>query len=299
MNVMENKNTKPPKGDLLFQHYLVVFLDILGQRRILREIKNLPTNEKEKDSFISNLKQAIGKVDKVRDAFQDFFEAASSYVPNTKLVPPEHREEFIASQKSEAYFYGFSDSIIIAVPMMSDDENCTAINGVYSALVATSGIGLIALAATITLRAGLDVGVATQIEGKEIYGPALERSYFLESHLAEYPRFVVGNELINYLHLVENQQYKSRLGMVAKGVAKFCRQMIIQDTDGRFMLDFMGVRSKETAHNSIDTEVVKLARDFVVSQHKKYFDEENQKLASRYFRLMRYFNSRAKLWGLE
>ena len=296
---MINQNIKSPKGDLLFQYYLVVFLDILGQRRMLREIKNLPTNEKEKGNFIRKLKETIGKVDKVRDAFQDFFEAANSYVPNTKLVPPEHRKEFIASQKSEAYFYGFSESIIIAVPLMSDDENCTAMNGVYSALVATSGIGLIALAATITLRAGLDVGVATQIEGKDIYGPALERAYFLESQLAEYPRFVVGNELINYLLWVENQQCKSRLGIVAKGMAKFCRQMIIQDTDGRFMLDFMGVRSKEMADNSIDTEVVKLARDFVVSQYKKYFDDENQKLASRYFRLLRYFNSRAKLWGLE
>ena len=125
---MEKSIANRKKGDLTFQRYLVVFLDILGQRRILRQIKDLPTNEKEKDNFIKKLQQTIGKVDKVRDAFQDFFEAANSYVPNTKLVPPEHREEFIRAQKSEAYFYGFSDSIIIAVPLKCNDENCTAIN---------------------------------------------------------------------------------------------------------------------------------------------------------------------------
>ena len=182
---------------------------------------------------------------------------------------------------------------------MSNDDNCTAINGVYSALVATCGIGFISLAATIVLRAGLDIGIGTQIEGKEIYGPALERAYYIESNLAEYPRFVVGTELINYLLWVENQQCKTRLGEVAKGMAKFCKEMIIRDTDGRFMLDFMGEKSKETADNSIDIEVVKLARDFVVSQHQKYVNAENDKLSSRYFRLLKYFNSRKRIWGVD
>lgn len=66
-----------------------------------------------------------------------------------------------------------------------------------------------------------------------------------------------------------------------------------------FMLDFMGEKSKETADDSIDAEVVKLASDFVVSQHQKYVNDENEKLASRYFRLLNYINSRKKLWGVE
>ncbi len=284
---------------MVFQHYLIVFLDILGQRSILREIRDLPTNEEEKEVFLDKIRQTVGKVDRLRNAFSDFFKASSSHIPNTDLVPPEHREEFIASQKSEVYFYSFSDSIIVAVPLMSDDENCTAINGVYSALVATCGIGFISLAATIALRAGLDVGIGTKIEGQEIYGPALERAYFIESNLAEYPRFVVGKELINYLLWVENQQCKTRLGLVAKDMAKFCREMIIRDTDGRFMLDFMGEKSKETADNSIDTEVVNLAYDFVVSQHQKYVKAENDKLSSRYFRLLNYINSRKRIWGVD
>jgi hypothetical protein len=218
------------------------------------------------------------------------------YKPNTALVSAEQKEEFIASQKSEAYSYGFSDSIIIAVPLMNVDENCTAINGVYSAMFATSSLGFLALANGIALRGGLDVGVATQIHDKEIYGPALERAYFLESQLAEYPRFVVGEELINYVRWVENQQHTTRFGLVAKEIAKFCKQMIIRDTDGRFMLDFMRKKLKESADNTIDLEDIKLAREFIISQHNEYLNNGNQKLASRYYRLLRYFNSREKLW---
>ena len=223
----------------------------------MREIKDLPVDDGEKELFLEKIRKTVGKVDVLRKAFREFFNASKSYVTNTDLVPPEVREEFILSQKSEAYFYGFSDSIIIAVPLMNDDENCTAINGIYSSLVATCGIGFIGLAATIALRAGLDIGVGTKIEGNEIYGPALERAYFIESNLAEYPRFVVGKELINYLLWVENQQCKTRLGMVAKGLAKFCREMLIMDNDGRVMLDFMGKKSKEAVDDSIDEEVVK------------------------------------------
>lgn len=296
---MNNHINKANKSDLVFQHYLIVFLDILGQRSILREIKDLPTNDNEKGIFLDKIRKTIGKVDKLRNAFRDFFDASNSHVPNTDLVPAELREEFISAQKSEAYFYGFSDSIIVAVPLMSNDENCTAINGVYSALVATCGIGFLGLAATITLRAGLDVGIGTQIEEQEIYGPALERAYYIESNFAEYPRFVVGKELINYLLSVENQQCKTRLGVVAKSMAKFCKEMIIRDTDGRFMLDFMGEKSKEAADNSIDAEVVRLAHDFVVSQYQKYVKEENEQLSSRYFRLLKYINARKKNWGVE
>lgn len=296
---MKDRNIEGQDEKLLLQHYLIVFLDILGQRSSLREITTLPTNETEKHEFVVKLQGTIGKVDAVRRAFRDFFNAAELHTPNTSLVPAEHREEFIASQKSETYFYGFSDSVVIAVPLMSRYENCTAINGVYSAFVATSGIGLFALADKIVLRGGLDVGIATKIEGTEIYGPALERAYFLESKLAEYPRFLVGKELFTYLHWVENQQCKTRLGEIAKTMAKFCREMIVQDTDGRPMLDFMGERAREAADTAISTDVVKLASDFVASQYKKHSDDENHKLSSRYFRLSMYVNSRAKQWGLE
>jgi hypothetical protein len=207
--------------ELLFQHYLVAFLDILGQRQSLRKLTALPTNEEEKTRFIAHIRESYAKVSRIRKDFKEYFDASDSYIPNTNLVPSEHQEQFIASQKDDVSFYGFSDSIIICVPLMSNDENCTALNGVYSTFVATSGLGLFALSEKIPVRGGLDVGIAAQIEEKEIYGPALERAVHLEHQIAEYPRFVIGNELLNYLSWVENQKYTSRLGEIAKNIAPF------------------------------------------------------------------------------
>ena len=194
---------------------------------------------------------------------------------------------------------GISDAIIIAVPLMSTDENCAAINGIRDAFVATCGIGLLSLSVHVPMRAGLDVGVATQINNKEIYGPALESAFYLESKLAEYPRFLIGKELINYLLWVENQKCNTRIGEVAKETAKYCRQMVIQDTDGRYMLDFLGEKIKEASEDVIDPNLVASAFNFVIEQYKKYLKDENDKLASRYYKLLRYFQSRKSIWGID
>lgn len=293
------KETNPPREDeILFQNYLVVFIDIIGQRSGLRKITSLPTNEAEKEEFIHKLKGTYGTVTTIRNAFKTFFEGSRAHVPDTSLVPAEQRDALIATQKSEEYFYGFSDSIIIAVPLASNDENCTAVNGIYFTLIATCGIGLISLASKIMLRGGLDVGVAAQIEDKEIYGPALERAYYLESNLAEYPRFVVGNELISYLQWVMKLQCKSIFGAQAKQMAKLCSEMIKQDDDGRYVLDFMGKRARESADNSINAEVVKSAIDFVRERYHRYLNDNDYKLSSRYFRLLRYLVRHAEEWGV-
>lgn len=290
------KNSK--NDSLFFQNYLIIFLDVLGQRQTLREIKQIPLIEEEKTNFIQKLKKTFGTVDFLRNSFKDYFEASNSFKTDLSLVPPELAQEFKACQKSEAYFYGFSDSIIIAVPLMSNDENCTAMNGIFTALVATAGISLLAMAGKTALRGGLDVGVAAQIQKNEIYGPALERAYYLESNIAEYPRFVVGNEFLEYLWWVKNSEYKTIRGEVAKEQAKLCRTFITQDSDGFFMIDFLGESLKNAAGDSIDLKIVKSAYEFLVSQHKKFVGQQNLKLISRYFRILNYFHSRAKIWGL-
>lgn len=284
---------------LLSQYYLVVFFDQLGQREVLRKITDIPTTDEEKKYFIDLMKESVGRVLNIRDSFKKHFDSLSSYVPNTNLVPPELQEEFAASQKFNLHFYGLSDAVIIAVPLMNEDENCAAVNGIYAAFIATCCIGLLSLSVKIPMRAGLDVGVATQNDDDEIYGPALERAYYLESNLAEYPRYLVGKELVNYLLVVENQKCKTRIGQVAKGMAKYCREMIIQDSDGRFMLDFLGEKIKEMSDNVVGQEIIISASEFVLSQVKKYTENDNAKMAARYYRLLRYFNSRKSIWGIN
>lgn len=285
--------------DYVSKYYLVVFIDILGQRESLRNIKSLPTNNEEAELFDEQILKTLGSVIKLRNAFDKYFRSANSFIPNTESIPPEFHQAFLSSQKPDIHYYGISDSIIIAVPLMddNDDENCTPTTGVFSAFVATCIMGLGALSDQLVFRAGMDVGVCTQIQDKEIYGPALERAYYLENKLAEYPRTIIGDQLLKYLFSIQKQQCKTPLGEFAKTTANLCTDMITQDTDGRFILDFLGKTAKEIFDDaSVDVKAYILARDFVISEYKRNTKENNHKLASRYFRLMSYIDSRKELW---
>lgn len=292
---MEHSNN----SDLIFQEYLIIFLDLIGQREALRKITGIPVSENEKDQFVELTKKSVGRVLFLRRSFKNYFEGMTSHVPNTNLVAPEHRQEFIESQKTSCHYYGLSDAIVIAVPLMNENENCTPINGIFSALAATCGITLLALSLKTPARAGIDVGVGVQIDDREVYGPALESAVRIEAELAEYPRLVVGRKLLAYLNLVENQKPQTRLGEIAAHMAKQCRKLMIQDTDGRIILDYLGNNIREVFENKIEKEIVLNAWNYINEQHKKHIEEENDKLSSRYFRMIRYFRSRLDSWGIE
>ena len=142
----------------------------------------------------------------------------------------------------------------------------------------------------MVFRGGLDVGIATLVEANEIYGPALTKAYRLESEVAEYPRFVVGRELLEFLESVENQDPKTELGVVARRVAAGCRRMIVQDTDGRHMLEFLGTEVRAAMGASFPPDVVTKGHDFVDGEYERFQKAGDEKLASRYFRLLQYYS---------
>jgi hypothetical protein len=76
-------------------------------------------------------------------------------------------------------------------------------------------------------------------------------------------------------------------------------EMIIRDADGRYMLDFLGPKIKEMVGNPIKREDVIAAHNFVESEYIKYTQQDNEKLMSRYFRLLHYFQHRRDVWELS
>ncbi len=171
-----------------------------------------------------------------RGWFLDFFNGVKKFDLDLSNIPPEYHKTFKDSHEIEFSFYSLSDATVITVPLGGDDENCKAMNGVNITLLSICGLASMALAHKVVLRGGIDVGIATQIDDKEVYGSALVRAIDLESEVAEYPRFVVGNELLQFLEAVSKQNSKTILGKIAKVNADQCRNMIVQDTDGRQIL---------------------------------------------------------------
>jgi hypothetical protein len=172
-------------------------------------------------------------------------------------------------------------------------------NGVELAVLSICGLAIGAFAIGMIFRGGLDVGIGTQIkETNEVYGSALVKAYQLEAEVAEYPRFVVGAGLLDFIETVQNQVPRTVFGKLATHDASACRRMILQDTDGRQMLDFSGAEVKTTLGAAVSASLVSRGYEFVHGEYGKFRASGQDKLASRYFRLEQYYCARKKVWGL-
>src|SRR5688572_20470172 len=100
---------------LAAEYYLVAFLDVLGQRAKIRKWKDLPENEREREVFISNLKETAGVVLGFRRVFQDFLQGLQTQSERSSSYSPEMRSVMNELIKHKIIIKTISDSMIIAV----------------------------------------------------------------------------------------------------------------------------------------------------------------------------------------
>lgn len=291
----KRRDSRSQQGKKVFElsYHLVLFVDILGQKEKIRQLKSVPIDDEQKEEVLKVLKDTAGVVIGTREVFKAFFDGALRERQIPRQVPKSLHDEYRVATKAEVNFRQFSDSLIISVPMHNDNEHCIPMNGIYYTLTSACAMLLYSLSAKHPIRGGIDVGVCIDIDTDEIYGAAIERAYTLESRFAEYPRILVGNELHNYLHNVANQEPKSRLGLVARELAKRCIDLIIVDSDGQYILNFLheSVLNLGEAYDNFDEQIIRPAYDFVKKNYTDYMQQENRKLGSRYGRLYEFLKT--------
>lgn len=167
------------------EYFFTAFVDVLGQRERLRQLRGLPTTDEEMEKTVAVLRETAGFVLWLRKTFLRFFEACNASTGTFNALAPQQRQLAAELMHSEVQCRGVSDSIIITVSLTNTDEHCTPMNGVHDALVAVSAMFLSALSVRHPVRGGIDVGVGLTLGPEEVYGAALERAYFLESVRAE------------------------------------------------------------------------------------------------------------------
>lgn len=280
--------------------YVVAFLDLLGQQDKLRQISVLPDqgNAEEVAAFKHQVMQMYGPVKALRTFFLRSINTLSSNTGDEKLQ--EHEKAFIQEFRScPVYSRTFSDSVIAHVPLRNDLSKypCRAIYGVLSAAAITF---LSCLANGNPIRGGIELGLGFNIETDEIYGPALARAYTIESKVAQYPRVVIGDELVRYLRAIAANPSTDREDMANATVAKACLNLLTQDDDGHAVLDYLGEDIRGVLQGLPDTaQIVLKAYDVVVNASDKLKEQRNTKLGFRYTLLRNYFEARLPSWGID
>lgn len=301
-----NKQMSEISNTASYRNYLVAFIDILGQKEAFQGLDEY--SEQSKSDFAKRLAKAHSEtvefVEQFRGNFESFFNAYMEEGESRLTVPEDKKEQFDAMRKVVLKHQRFSDCIQVFVPLEGTKYHANAINGVFGLLVACGSMLLLSLVQRKAIRAGLEVGLGTELNNGEVYGPALFKAYHLETEIAQYPRIILGNELINYLMNLSNKnpqipdQTMEDIELCSV-LASSCLKMVIQDTDGQPVLDYLGeefqrnIRASErtTEKPSFD-EMSSHAYNFVETEFQRWRKLKNGKLAIRYHLLRSYFRAR-------
>lgn len=282
------------------EYIAVAFLDLLGHREALRGLKRMP----ESPQGILRAKQvmqrtACAALEMRKDVlnFQSGFSGSGLRERGAEGSEIPLCKEGLFTGQPKMTVYGLSDAIVVAVQLGAPEEEHLPIMGVHRLLSTATMVMMKYLGLGHPLRGGIELGPGAIIEG-ELFGPALVRAYDLENHFAEYPRVVIGEELVRYLEIASKEVTSQEESLqIGAELAMECLDYVAVDTDDRFILDFLKKGAGGLAKGEELSLAFEVMHKFVSGQCQKNLEHGQEKLRARYHRLLGYFESRREYWG--
>lgn len=279
-------------------YYVAVYIDILGQGEKLSKIKKLPDTEEEKKKFFDFFRETVGAVKELHSSFDEFFKAYNKISPDMKAFiethPEEIQEQYYKSRKYDLKSLRFSDTIILCFTL--DSESTSApIHSIYTVLSSAASSFVILLSQGMPLRGAISIGIATELDDSGIYGSILHNLHYLESKKAEYPRIIVGDELVQMVNGFEAQSVTSKdiFGNMNKAMIPRIKRLIKRSDDGLHILNYL---DKGIADSLKDKR--KVVYDNLNSFVKKQLSacKDSEKLLSRYRQLNNFVRRNKNGW---
>ena len=300
---MMNKDSE--KFTTTFQHYIVAYIDVLGQKAELANLEKLLDNgERTGEPVLKAKRQTIDVVKKIRNDFLEFWKQRLHTKSNNSeyhKLTTEQKAQFKKLKYGDIKFRYISDGIIIYAPLviMKGEQR---IQDILSIITTAAHLILVKFGDNVAIRGAIELGWATKVEGwtknkedADIYGPVLTRVHYLENKVADYPRIIIGDRQIDYLKLrlqLSNEEPGNPQDKVNKICEKHCRSLICEDTDGQFIVDFLGEYMQGIIKSPDVAPLVKSGYQFVEQEYIRYKQARDSKMAFRYEHLMNYYLER-------
>lgn len=291
---MAAMNDTTPAG-FTFGHHVVALIDFLGQARDLAKWDYLPQSEDEQPEFISAVRDTYGRIMHWREQFEKMFASwlEPAGIPSWVTDPdPQDVEVFRKFQECPLGFVHFSDTIVVYSPITNPHGFLQAHNA--CAMIITCGVLLLsALAQKIVFRGAIEIGMAGRFPQTDLYGPVLAKAHYLESKVADYPRILVGLDLLSYLVALRDNPETDGPARANRGLAERCLRLLCQDEHGCWMVDFLSDEFATLGRSGEEWKTLcEMAFSFVVSERDRFIKQGDKKLAPRYERMATYFGAR-------
>ena len=271
-------------------YYAILYMDVLNQSEKLSKVDRLPETDEGRESFITLLKDTYGVIDGFERLFESYLSQTRSRTAPSN-IPKAYRETFKRVVGGAIGKTLLSDSMLYYVSL-NEGKGAVPTIRILDLMYAASAVIGGGLAAGHPSRGGFDVGIAATLPRVGIYGHGLCKAYALESQAAQYPRIAIGSELLDYLSASSRNPNQNQESDLTRVFAKRCLSLVYVDTDGVPALDFAGkaIRELYPDWKNVISEAVVYAK----SELERFKKEANDKLASRYSRLMNYLIDREK-----
>jgi len=298
-------------SDKMIYNYVVAYLDILGQKENLKQFPKVLYEVTNLNSLIPRLEETYVKTQKIRNTIRDYINGVEDQQAKRRghesfydNLSDEQRKN-IEGMSSPIEFRYFGDSITVYSKLTSAAGKLS-VTSIYTIIAGVAINMLMGFSNHIVLRGGIEIGIAVDWEDFGIYGSALYGAYELESNIADHPRIVLGDELIDYLSFWKKCEGIDFVSKLNKQLANQCFSIIGKDGDGRPILDFLSDNmlsmveqtDKDTIFNNLQPKVAEGFR-FVMQEYERFGQEKNSKLFRRYKLLSDYYLARLDNWGLK
>ena len=289
-----------PDDQMTMEWFVVGFFDLLGQQEELRSLTALPDEKspEENEAFFQVVRGTVGRVMHFKKGFLEFF---NTY--NQLDIFEDPAVAGINPGVDKAHYRGndvkiqqFSDCVI-AYASLCDEVYKSPTQGAYAIITAIASNFLGQLASGVPIRGGIDIGLGTEISESNFYGPGLARAYTLESKIAQYPRIVIGDELVQYLDLRAAYEGNDPVGVYNKHIAIISKELICVDDDGYAIIDYLCPQMVEVLENAGKRHIIDRAYNFILEQSNIWKEKKDCKKAFRYTILRNYFEDRLAVTG--
>ena len=291
MSATPSPGVEPP---LIFANYVVAFLDLLGQRAALRGQQLLPHTESEeqKKKLIATLKASVGSIVTLQQHARDLVRGGEPDAGSLRRaqLPPEQQALWDEMQRTSVVTQRWSDGLMMFANLGDDQLKCH-LHNVHQLFMHAGFLCLIGLASARPLRGAIEIAWGVELHPGELHGAAVARAYELESKVAGYPRILVGPQMIRYLNQLEQNSNSSPYEQLNKKLAIACRDMLVQDADGHWILHYLGDVFVDRSTWESHQQLYEMALTFITEQIKEHQASQNTKLAFRYAHLYRYFTA--------
>ncbi len=281
------------KPKIIAANYCISFIDLLGQSEEYKGQGLLPkfNNSAEEEQFYEKIRKTITPIYRMQEDASSFLNSALRGDNTIKTeLPPELHDAFDHMGEVHLVQQRWSDGLVYFSSLMRGTVSCPVVS-IFHMFGTVGSLCFLGLCKKSPLRGSVDISWAVELHPGEIYGAAVANAYCLESNIAQYPRIVIGERLIDYLHvnsLNPNEDVYSKLN---KLLADICLSMIAIDFDGNGFLDYLGGPFKSNITKGLHSDLFQLAYQFINDQLELNYKKKDTKLSMRYNHLLAYFES--------